>query len=136
MSGRPGGTIGRHLRHVLDFYENLLAGLHGVRVDYAERARNGRVERELEVAAARIDAVIAGLDRAAGEDPARPLEVRTEPGDAWCSSTLERELQAATSHTVHHLALVAVILRATGFEPPAEFGVAASTLQFLERAAR
>jgi hypothetical protein len=46
-----------------------------------------------------------------------------------------RELQFLLSHTVHHYALMALILRLQGFNPAAEFGVAPSTLQHWERAA-
>jgi hypothetical protein len=42
-------------------------------------------------------------------------------------STLARELRALASHTIHHYALVAVVLRLRGVAVPAHFGVAPST---------
>jgi len=47
---------------------------------------------------------------------------------SWSSSTVMRELQALLSHTVHHFALIGVMLQLNGFEIPEEFGVASSTL--------
>jgi hypothetical protein len=48
----------------------------------------------------------------------------------WAVTSLERELQFLLSHTVHHFALVALLLRAQGFEVSADFGVAPSTLAY------
>lgn len=132
----PGGTVGRHVRHVLEFYEGLFHGLPSGRVDYARRVRDAAVETDPARAASRIEAALDGLARLAGEPPELPLDVRCEEGDPWCGSTLMRELQALTSHTVHHFALVAAILRALGFEPPSDFGVASSTLLHWERTGR
>jgi hypothetical protein len=50
-----------------------------------------------------------------------------------CASTVARELQFLLSHTVHHYALIALILRLQGFEPGEEFGVAPSTLAHWRR---
>ena len=130
----PGGAgIGPPLRHCADFYRALLDGLGAGRVDYDARKRDALFEtnrayarRELESLA---DAVRA-LDRLAD----RELAVRTEaaalpPGaDAWCPSSLRRELFVLLSHTVHHHALVRERLRARGIDPGAGFGVAPSTL--------
>jgi hypothetical protein len=49
-------------------------------------------------------------------------------GALWQSSALGRELVVLLSHTIPHYALIAVLLRARGSEPPAAFGVAPSTL--------
>jgi hypothetical protein len=43
-------------------------------------------------------------------------------------SSVGRELLFLSSHTVHHWALVAALLRHQGIEPGVEFGVAPSTL--------
>jgi len=76
------------------------------------------------------------LERVAPADLARPLFVRAEEepegassGPSWSLSTVHRELQFLGSHTTHHFALIAVLLRTLGHEPPAEFGVAPSTLR-------
>jgi hypothetical protein len=53
----------------------------------------------------------------------------------WGRSSAERELQFLLSHTVHHYALIALMLRTQGYEPGAEFGVAPSTLAYWKEAA-
>jgi hypothetical protein len=60
------------------------------------------------------------------------LRVRQD-SSVWAASSLARELQFTLSHTVHHYALIALILRLQGFAPPADFGVAPATLQQWQR---
>jgi hypothetical protein len=56
--------------------------------------------------------------------------VRAEGGEDWLPSTISRELQALSSHTIHHFALIAVILRLHGIFLDPEFGVSPSTLRY------
>jgi hypothetical protein len=48
-------------------------------------------------------------------------------------STIRRELQFLLSHTVHHYALIAIILKIQGFDCDEDFGVAPSTLKYQRR---
>jgi len=50
--------------------------------------------------------------------------------DVHLRSSISRELQALSSHTIHHFALIAVTLRLHGFEVDPEFGMSPSTLQY------
>lgn len=124
---------GSHIRHCLDFYQSLIEGVWMGRVDYNRRQRDALVERDRACAAARIEIVIEEL-RALADLPGdttlmvSPEDADADEADAWCVSTLAREVQFLLSHTVHHYALVALILRLQGFEPGEEFGVAPSTL--------
>ena len=54
---------------------------------------------------------------------------------AAAPSSLARELQFLTSHTIHHFAVIALILRAMDVEVDREFGVAPSTLRYWTEAA-
>jgi hypothetical protein len=51
--------------------------------------------------------------------------------DSFMESSLSRELQVLSSHTVHHFALIAVTLRAHGVQMDPDFGMAPSTLRHL-----
>jgi hypothetical protein len=62
------------------------------------------------------------------------LEVRVENGDGHLTSSVGRELQALSSHTIHHFALIAVTLRLHGIQVDPIFGTSPSTLRY--RAAR
>jgi len=134
--------IGVHFRHVLDFYDGFLGGLRRgaendatPRVDYDLRRRDPLTERDPQRAIARTREITERLAAPAlREDEQAPLLVRqnADEGGPWSGSTVGRELQALLSHTVHHFALIAVILRLNGVEPGAGFGVAPSTTRYLE----
>jgi uncharacterized damage-inducible protein DinB len=128
--------VGSHLRHLVDFYERLFAGVEAGRVDYDARARDPRLEREVDYTSARLRRLITELEELPARAVAPALEVKSDSEGAspatapWTASSLERELQAVLSHTVHHYALMAVALRLSGHEPDESFGVAPSTLRY------
>jgi uncharacterized damage-inducible protein DinB len=128
-----GSSVGGHLRHVLDHYLSLCAGLTEGRVDYATRQRDPRVESDPAHAGGVLGRVRAQLQALAGRFPGgAALQVRTEAAHEavdWAPSSLLRELDFALSHTVHHLALIAVISQLIGQPTPPDFGVAPSTLR-------
>ena len=80
-----------------------------------------------------------GLGRLAVVDSETELTVRSDTpagaqgAEATSRSTLHRELQFLVGHSVHHFALIALILRQEGFDPGREFGVAPSTLAHWKR---
>lgn len=125
--------IGPQLRHCLDFHAAFVRGLEAGRVDYDQRERSGAVESSRPFALARFREVEFELQRVELADAGRPLLVRAEAASlplsvpSWSPSSVIRELQFLLSHTVHHYALVAQMLRARGRDPGAGFGVAPST---------
>lgn len=128
--------IGSHLRHCLDHYTNFLDGLPGGRVDYDARARDPRIEQDRQHALAVMRDIVAGLKALAAQDGERVIQVKMDCGDQadpaswWTGSTVRRELQFLISHTVHHYALIAMILRLHHLDPGPGFGVAPSTLRY------
>lgn len=131
VASGPGG----HVRHILDAYDCLLRD-HGTgRVDFTARERDARSSTDPVFACARIARTADALRRIRVA-ASMSLAVRAEgtAGEAWCASSVERELQALLSHTIHHLALVALVLRLRGVEPGESFGVAPSTLAYWRKA--
>jgi uncharacterized damage-inducible protein DinB len=125
------GSIGEHVRHTLDHVAAFaLARPHGI-LSYDHRERGTAVESDSGVALRAILRLKALLAAAADERLDLPVTVSSvlvhgEPAStAW--STLGRELAFVISHTVHHQALIAVLLTMAGDEVPAAFGLAAST---------
>lgn len=124
---------GRHIRHILDHYRCFLNG-YGSEIDYDARERNPRSENERDFGIQQIQAVIAQLRSLPRDDGflSQPVRIRGNEGfeTAWSDSTIRREMQFLLSHTVHHYALLAMILTMQGERPPAQFGVAPSTLVY------
>ena len=127
--------IGSHFRHVIEYFDLFLAGAPGGRVDYDQRLRDVRIETEVDYAVLRLAAVERALEQFARQQAPADGALRSKADaiadvDApWTHSSVDRELQFLCSHAVHHYALIAVILRLNGEEPPADFGVAPSTLR-------
>lgn len=126
--------IGGHVRHNLDHADALLSGLRTGYLDYDRRDRTSPVSRSRTAALSAIDRLEAELlsfpwldapDRlrltALVSPDLPPVETETTP---------DRELAFVVSHTVHHNALVAVLARLVGAEPPADFGYAPSTVAY------
>ena len=122
--------VGGHLRHVLEFYECFLQGLTAGRVDYDSRRRDETIERSRHSAAAKICMILRRLEGLSSLPEDRRLEVRMEGTDVYLRSSVGRELQALSSHTIHHFALIAITLRLHGLEVDPNFGMSPSTLNY------
>lgn len=128
--------VGPHLRHCLDFYRCFLRDLEGGRIDYDVRDRQPEIETSALVALATIESIM--IDLAAIDETQAQREIVVhhdelpgeEPATSWQRSTVARELRFLASHTVHHYALIAHLVRQQGVEPGEEFGVAPATLEF------
>ncbi len=131
---RSESAIGAHVRHLLEHYEILIRDL-GHPIDYERRAREPDVERCPRAARLRVRSVRGDLREVAARWPDTMLPV-------WCTasddagqgvlavrSSLARELLFLHSHTVHHMALIAVLGRQRGLVVDQGFGVAPSTLR-------
>jgi hypothetical protein len=123
---------GAHLRHVLEFYECFLTGLDTLCVDYDARRRDTVLEHSRAAAAAAIRGIIRSLQTSVRHDSAILVRMEDAPSDGCLMvSSVNRELQVLSSHTIHHFALMALTLRLHGVEMDAEFGVAPSTLRHM-----
>jgi hypothetical protein len=132
--------VGGHLRHILEFYESFLEGVASGHIDYDARRRDHALETSREVALLRISAIIRRLETESALRTDAVIWVRMEDSmdqnapEPFLTSSIGRELQALSSHTIHHFALMAITLRAHGHVVDPDFGMAPSTLR--HRAAR
>ena len=128
----PGrSSVGAQYRHVLDHYRALLDGLETGRIDYDARRRNLAVETDRDVAAGDTTSLIERLTAMEDRSYETGLTIVAacsahQPGDPQPSS-LGRELHFLVSHTVHHYAIIKLLIADPDLVP-ADFGVAPSTL--------
>ncbi len=126
---------GAHLRHIIEFYQAFFAGLESSCIDYDARRRDQTVERSRAAAAVAIRTIIRTLETCPVLRSETIVWVRmedaAEAGDVCMRSSIGRELQVLSSHTIHHFALIAVTLRMHGVEMDPDFGMAPSTLRYL-----
>ena len=130
--GHVTSSFGSHLRHSLDHIRALLTGWVDGRIDYDHRARGTDIESDRGAAIEAIDFLCGGLMNLPADAVDAPVSVSVmmsvnEP-PLRTLSTVARELGFVLSHTLHHNALLAVMLKTLGVIPPARFGYAPSTL--------
>ena len=137
LGGEKSG-VGPHLRHVIDHYQCLLAGVEGDKIDYDHRERSDLVEVSVNRARQVLYDLIAGLEGTRAIPKDKALLVRMDCGtnneaadQSWCISSLGRELQFLVSHTVHHFAIIDLFCHTMDVPVPNGFGVAPSTLKYL-----
>ncbi|HYF13697.1 MAG TPA: hypothetical protein VD971_01345 [Phycisphaerales bacterium] len=135
----PGGTVGKHLRHLLDHYRALLCARDGGCVDYDRRERDVPMEVDRGHARRMLSKTrgdIAGLVQIKSDTPVRVrVMVKGDGTEAVLASTIGRELAFATHHAVHHQAMIKAIAGEFGVEMPGAVGKAPSTANHEARTA-
>jgi hypothetical protein len=124
-------SIGGHVRHCIEFYRCFLTGLDSGCMDYDARPRDPALETDPAAACQALTQISHDLAQAADlHDTGQPLQIiENHDGGppAWSASSVGRELRALISHTVHHCALIAILLKLQGLPVPDGFGIAPST---------
>ncbi|HYT66859.1 MAG TPA: DinB family protein [Vicinamibacterales bacterium] len=128
---RSSGSVGQHVRHIADHARSLLALGTESDFSYDARLRGTRVETDPVCAAdelVHLCVALEDLDDLPFDRQVR-LHIVTEPGRASAEvmTTLGREIAFVIQHTIHHCALIAVLLDRAGVAVPERFGVAPST---------
>jgi uncharacterized damage-inducible protein DinB len=124
------GTVGAHVRHALDHIATF-ASADGTTLCYDHRERGTAVEADPSAALRQMLRLKAALGRWMDRSADDPLPVRSlvaadgREVTAW--SSFGRELAFVVSHTVHHQALIALLLAWHGLVVPPGFGIAPST---------
>jgi uncharacterized damage-inducible protein DinB len=129
--------IGRHFRHIIEHYFSIIDCDYNGLIDYDARERNLRLENDRQYMIDSLQEVSSSLT-ALHKSPEKldnAVQIRSNEGigeenSPLSNSTIRRELQFLISHTVHHYALIGLILETLGFKPDESFGVAPSTLKY------
>ncbi len=132
-------SVASHVRHILDHYHSLAHVIEAAKrdgssleVDYSKRQRNRACENNMEAALEEIAVLKKQLPLLAAAKNSE-LKIRDEAPKASsepCSSSLARELLFVASHTVHHLAFIALLMRSASLAVPPAMGIAASTANY------
>lgn len=126
-----GSSIGKHIRHVVEFYECLLFGNSNNTVNYDARNRDILLEENIKYTENFITEIIDKLEKI--ETNSRILLVSNYQNQAFSiESSFYRELTYNIEHTVHHLAIVsiAIPIHFGYIHLTPDFGYANSTIQY------
>ncbi|MCI0358223.1 MAG: DinB family protein [Planctomycetaceae bacterium] len=130
-------SIGGHIRHCLDHVESLLVAARTGQLNYDHRERGTDVESCRQAALRAIERQGGQLQRLAGLSASFSVQMVALLSPASppvvVTTSLGRELAFVLSHTVHHSALVAVMVKLLGNMVPERFGYAPATIAYLER---
>ncbi len=128
LAGAP--SIGKHIRHLLGHYAQLQQAISTGEVDYRMRQRDRLVETNPLAALGLLQQQLDWLERLAQLNTNPHLRYQCAEGEG--TTSLLRELDFVASHTVHHLALLKILLQQLGYLLPDTAGVHSSTLAYLQ----
>ena len=127
-------SIGKHIRHIIEFYDLMMIGNQTGSVDYDKRSHDKVLEENRVLAIEKMNALSKEIlsiesDKAIemtanySIDEVNPISINT---------TLYRELQYNIEHAVHHMAIIKIALLNdfANVEIPEGFGIAYSTIKY------
>jgi uncharacterized damage-inducible protein DinB len=125
------GSIGEHVRHCLDHVSALLAADSSATLSYDRRQRGTAVETDPAEAVRQILRLKRGLEAWSTRSLDETIRVTSMISASGASvtgwSTLARELAFVMSHTIHHQAIIGVLLAVHGHAVSDRFGHSPST---------
>lgn len=131
-----GSSVGQHVRHLYGFFECLQRAYQtDFVVDYDSRRRDCCIEKDPAQAATILTQMADFLENMAESDAIEMrIKITYNINQIIIDTTFERELYHNIEHSVHHLAIIkmAVISLWPEIVLPTEFGVANSTIRYLQ----
>lgn len=128
-------SIGAHTRHILDRFHCFFAGLGDASIDYDARKRDPEIEQNLQAATFAVASIARRITQLR-ESPfgnelisVRESVLPSSPA-VDISSTVERELMGLITHSIHHLAIIALLAKSFGHQMDSDFGKAPSTIVY------
>ena len=94
-------TIGKHVRHIIDFYLCFINGIKIKFIDYDKRERNKKVENDKEYAIKTISVIINLLKNSYLNTPIT-INLNLSITKSSLNSSIERELMYIVDHAIHH----------------------------------
>jgi transcriptional regulator of heat shock response len=123
-----GSSIGQHLRHVIECFEELEKGYEAGTVNYDNRQRNLLLETDKDLAAESMDQILSSIDKKDKLLQLAAIYSMDENHRTIVGTNYYREWMHNIEHTVHHMALIKTGAQSlAGIQLPASFGTAVST---------
>jgi len=103
-------TIGRHFRHISDFYIQFSKGAASKYIDYDARDRNEAVEVDPKAAIDVFRELINFFKLPLIENPIQ-ITMNSSINNKKIESTMNRELMALIDHTIHHGHIIQIAIQ-------------------------
>lgn len=130
-----GNTLGKHVRHIIEFYECLLNGSASGKLNYDLRTRDLVLETSPRHALLVLQAITQKLEHCKDQ----PMQLETcfdpEAGTVVTHTSFKRELAYNIEHAIHHMAIIRIAAESQFSEVtfPENFGVAFSTIRYQQQ---
>ncbi|MCH8257765.1 MAG: hypothetical protein IIA75_07705 [Proteobacteria bacterium] len=130
---KSASSIGKHIRHIIDHYNCFFKHLAQAYIDYDDRTRENAVETKTHQACKELSNIILQLGKFNAHQ-AKPIRIYitatpdTNPEPA--ASSLQRELLFLQSHTIHHMAVIQLLLNRIGISVDTSFALAPSPASY------
>ncbi len=129
-----GSTVGKHMRHIVEFYIMLIRGKDEGVINYDKRERDEKIEIDRLYAKNIIDNILVEIDDIMlYKDIVVEADFTVTGGNTGViKSTMIRELMYCLEHSIHHQAIIKAGLISMGLYDIADnnFGVAYSTIRY------
>jgi hypothetical protein len=131
-------SAGAHIRHIIDHYQAIISGFSRELIDYDKRERCSKVETSPRLAIEKLTQIASWIKLLNEEQLNKLIWLSTEvsvenTNIQKVQTSMARELIFASSHAVHHYAMIAQISLAQKKTLPQSFGLAPSTVTFLRQ---
>ena len=128
---RVSGPVGAHVRHCLDHVRALVSLVDSNELCYDSRLRGTRIETDPVAAVDEIDRLRVDIEELEYLTLDHPVLLRSltdrDGSTLRVTSTFGREIAFVIQHTIHHAAIIAVLLDQLRVDVPQGFGYAPST---------
>lgn len=131
-----GNSFGKHLRHVLEFFDIMVRGYESGVINYDSRSHDQILENDRKAAMDKLQELIGQMGKMEHD---KILHMEGSYGDETyqIQTNLAREMAYNIEHAVHHMAIMRIALNTEFPEVTIDkdFGVAYSTIKYREQEA-
>ncbi|MCG8311514.1 MAG: DinB family protein [Cytophagales bacterium] len=133
-----GNSIGKHVRHVIEFFELLITGAKQGLINYDGRKHGPRYEKDTCATQEKLRYLVGMIDEIepVGHLVLEVSYAETEEASVRINSSVERELAYNIEHAIHHMAIIKIAVNTVfpRVQLPQNFGVAYSTVRYQKSA--
>jgi len=127
-------TIGKHIRHIIEFYDLMILGINSGEINYDQRSHDRVIEENRLLAIEKMNSLKIEIEKISA-DSALVLNAnyslnKDEP--IKIVTSYYRELQYNIEHAIHHMAIIKIAINNefSDVKIPEGFGIAYSTIKY------
>ncbi|OEK05775.1 hypothetical protein [Roseivirga misakiensis] len=127
-------TIGKHVRHIIEFYDLMILGINSGEVNYDQRSHDRVIEENRLLAIEKMNSLKIEIEKISGDSTLTlKANYNADKDDPFrIVTSYYRELQYNIEHAIHHMAIIKIAIKSEfpSVEIPDGFGIAYSTIKY------